>query len=153
LTTVTILGGVASIGTNSFADCGSLSIYFTGNAPSPNTNAFTGDNDNKVMTYYLPGTTGWSNGIWGYPYGQGPQAVLWNPLILASGANFGVQNDQFGFYITGATNFTVVVEACTNLASPDWVPIQTNTLTNGSFSFSDPQWTDYSSRYYGLGLP
>jgi hypothetical protein len=79
--------------------------------------------------------------------------VLWNPLIQANGTNFGVTNNQFGFNITGTNNYTVVVEACTNLACPVWTPLQTATLTNGSFYFSDPQWTNYSSRYYGLGLP
>jgi len=84
---------------------------------------------------------------------DGVRTVLWNPLIQANGANFGVRSNQFGFNITGTTNFTVVVEACTNLASPVWTPLQTVTLTNGSFYFTDPQWTNYPSRFYGLGLP
>ena len=46
-----------------------------------------------------------------------------------------------------------MVEACTNLASPVWTPLQTITLTNGSFYFSDPQWTNYPGRFYGLGSP
>jgi len=79
--------------------------------------------------------------------------VLWNPLIQTAGAKFGVQSNQFGFNITGTNNFKVVVETCTNLANPVWTPLQTVTLTNGSVHFSDPQWKNYPTRYYGLGLP
>jgi hypothetical protein len=80
--------------------------------------------------------------------------VLWNPQIQAGGTNFGVQNNQFGFTITNGstTNIPIVVEACTNLASPVWIPLQTLTLSN-SFYFSDPQWTNYFARFYGLGFP
>jgi hypothetical protein len=79
--------------------------------------------------------------------------VLWNPLIQAGGSNFGVVSDQFGFNITGTNNFTVVVEACADLANPVWTPLQTVTLSNGSFFFSEPLQTNISSRFYGLGLP
>ena len=58
-----------------------------------------------------------------------------------------------GFNITNAANLTVVVEACTNLASPVWVPLTTNTLTNGVFYFSEPFQANRSGRFYGLGLP
>jgi formylglycine-generating enzyme required for sulfatase activity len=40
------------------------------------------------------------------------------------------------------------VEACTNLASPVWIPVGTNALTDGWCSFSDPDWTNYPSRFY-----
>ena len=80
--------------------------------------------------------------------------MLWNPLIQASSANFGVQNNQFGFTITNTQPiYPIVVEACANLASPVWTPLPNVTLTNGSFYFSDPQWTNYSARFYGLGFP
>jgi hypothetical protein len=79
--------------------------------------------------------------------------VLWNPLIKASGSSFGISNNQFGFNITGTTNIPIVVEACTNLASPVWTPLQTLTLTNGLFYFSDPQWTNYPGRFYRISSP
>ena len=79
--------------------------------------------------------------------------MQWDPFGPSGTASFGVQNNQFGFNFTGPANLVIVVEACTNLASPVWTPLQTNTLTNGSFYFSDPQWTNYPSRYYGLGFP
>jgi len=47
----------------------------------------------------------------------------------------------------------VVVKACTNLANQVWTPIQTLVLTNGTASFDDLQWTNYPTRFYGLGFP
>jgi hypothetical protein len=60
---------------------------------------------------------------------------------------------KFGFNISWASGQTVVVEASTNLANPDWQPVQTNTLTTGSANFSDPQWTNYPNRFYRLRSP
>ena len=98
----------------------------------------------------MPGTTGWD----AFSSKTRLPSVLWNPLIQADAASFGVSNNQFGFAITNATTtqIPIVVEACTNLASPVWVPLLSLTLSN-SFYFSDPQWTNYSARYYGLGFP
>ena len=79
--------------------------------------------------------------------------MLWNPQVQTIGASFGVQTNQFGFTITGSSNLVVVVEACTNLVNPVWVPVGTTTLTGGSSSFSDPQWTNYPARFYRLGPP
>jgi hypothetical protein len=42
----------------------------------------------------------------------------------------------------------VVVEASTNLADPNWQPIETDTLTGTTFNFSDSQWTNHSSSFY-----
>ena len=72
--------------------------------------------------------------------------MLWDPRIQALGASFGIKSNQFGFNVTGTNNFMFVVEGSTNLVSPDWVPLMTNTLFNGSVYFSDPQWINYSNR-------
>jgi hypothetical protein len=64
-----------------------------------------------------------------------------------------VQTNCFGFTIAWATNISVVVEACTNLTNPVWQPVQTNMLTTDSAYFSDPQWTNYPSRFYRLRSP
>jgi hypothetical protein len=64
-----------------------------------------------------------------------------------------VQSNQFGFNITNTANLTVVVEVCTNLASAVWVPLQTVTLTNGLYYFSEPVQVDSAGRFFGLGLP
>ena len=53
---------------------------------------------------------------------------------------------------TGTANIPVVVEASTNLGS-GWVPLQSVSLTNGDFYFSDPQWTNYPGRFYRLRSP
>jgi hypothetical protein len=74
-------------------------------------------------------------------------------LILNNGPSFGVRTNGFGFIISWATNISVVVEACTDLASPIWSPVRTNTLTDGSSYFSDPQWTNHPARFYRLRSP
>jgi serpin B len=68
-------------------------------------------------------------------------------------ASFGVRTNQFGFNITGTSNIVVVVEACANLANPIWSAVSTNTLTGGSASFSDPQWTNCPIRLYRVRSP
>jgi hypothetical protein len=153
LTSVTIPNSVTSIGSYAFYSCTSLTgAYFKGNAPGPGINSSVFLNDNNAMVYYLPGTTGWPTvpNAW-----AGRPTALWslpNPLIL-NGPSFGVQTNQFGFIISWATNISVVVEACTNLANPIWTPLQTNTLTGGSSYFSDPDWTNYPGRFYRLRSP
>jgi hypothetical protein len=148
LTNVTILGGAINFGASAFAVCTNLgSVFIGGNAPTVGSYMFA--DDTNATVYYLPGTTGWG----GFSANTGRPTVLWNPLIQTGDGSFGVRNNQFGFNITGTTNIPIVVEACANLASPVWVPLQTLTLTNGLFYFSDPQWTNYSGRYYRISSP
>ena len=93
---------------------------------------------------------GWSNAFACQP------TVFWTlpyPLILTSSAGFGVQSNQFGLPISWATNAAVVVEACTDLANPVWVPVATNALANGTFYFCDPQWANYPCRFYRVRSP
>jgi hypothetical protein len=97
--------------------------------------------------FYVAGTTGWGSTFDGLP------AVLWNAFIQAAGASFGVQNNQFGFNIAGTANIPIVVEACANLANPIWIPLQTNTLTNGLLYFSETAQTNNAGRYYRISSP
>lgn len=147
LISVTIPSSVTIFGEVAFSACDQLTnVYFQGNAPAEiDSSVFAGDREATI--YYLPNTTGWSSTFAGLP------AVLWNPTIQTSDGNFGVRSNQFGFNITGTNNFTFVVEASTNLANPIWTPIATNTLNNGSFYFSDPEWSIYSARFYQLSMP
>jgi hypothetical protein len=146
LTNVMIPNCVTSIGEQAFFNCTNLiSVYFTGNAPTADATAFK--NDTNVTLYYLPGTTGWGTSFPGLP------KALWflpTPMILDARPGFGVQTNRFGFIISGATNNSVVVETCTNLATPIWSSVWTNILTNAWSYFSDPAWTNYPSRFYRL---
>jgi hypothetical protein len=149
LTTITIPSGVTSIGNYTFCDCTNLTgVYFQGNAPSLGSDVF--NYDNKATVYYLPGTTGWGTSFGGRPTAPW---YLPHPVILDFGPSFGVRTNGFGFVISWATNLPVVVEAATDLANPNWSPLATNTLTNGSSYFSDPQWTNYPARFYRLRSP
>ncbi|HXR06512.1 MAG TPA: leucine-rich repeat domain-containing protein, partial [Candidatus Acidoferrum sp.] len=148
LASVTIPASVSAINYWAFYNCTSMtSFYFEGDALSVDWSTF--GNENNPIFYYLPGANGWSD----FAANTGFAAVLWNPLVQTSDGSFGVRINLFGFNITGTNNFTVVVAACANLASPVWVPLTTNTLIAGSFYFSDPQWTNYPNRYYILQMP
>jgi hypothetical protein len=70
--------------------------------------------------------------------------------MQTSHASFGVQQNRFGFNITGTAGIPIVVEAS---STGLWAPLQSCTLTNGLIYFSDPQWTNYSSRFYRIRSP
>lgn len=158
LTSITIPGSVTNIGSEAFGFCNNLNnIFFTGNAPSADSSIFFGKPQpppafsaigflSPLTVYYVSGTQGWGATFGGFP------TVLWNPQAQTSDANFGVRTNRFGFNITGTTNIPVVVEACTNLDGA-WVLLQSVSLTNGSFYFSDPQWTNYPGRFYRIRSP
>ena len=143
LANVMIGANVINIGGRAFQSCDSLTgIYFHGNAPIVDSDSF--GSDNNATVYYLPGTTGWDTTLAGIP------AVLWNPQATT----FIADGNQFGFNITGPTNATIVVEACTDPANPIWLPVSTNTLSeSGTSFFSDPQWTNYPARFYRFRSP
>jgi hypothetical protein len=159
LTSITIPNNVTSIGSGAFAFCDNLkSAYFQGNAPSADSSVFFRWSSFPIFppiyepplpttVYYLPGTTGWGTTFGGCP------TVLWNPQAQTSDDNFGVRTNQFGFNIAGTTNIPIVVEAATNLADGPWTVLQSCTLTNGLVYFSDPQWTNYHSRFYRFRSP
>jgi hypothetical protein len=169
LTSVTIGNSVTSIGTNAFTFCVNLlsvtipasvtnieynafladvnlvSVCFLGNAPSADSTVFSSAGFfSQTIVYYLPNTAGWYS-----PFG-GVSAFLWNPSIQTTNSPFGIQSNQFGFNITGTTNLAITVEGCTNLTNPTWTPLLTCYITNGSIYFSDPQWTNYPSRFYRI---
>ena len=149
LTTVTIPDSIAGIQAGAFYGCTNLAgVYFQGNAPSLDHDAFA--QDTHAIVYYLAGTTGW-----GTTFGALP-TTLWSlpsPLILTTSPAFGLHTNQFGFNIFWSSNQMVIVEATANLAHPSWAPVATNTLTGGTSYFSDPQSTEHPARFYRLRVP
>jgi hypothetical protein len=137
---------VTSVGYYAFSvGTGLTSVFFQGNAPTFDGDAFAFDNNSTI--YFLPNATGWGSSVDYRP------VAVWNPLIQASGTSFGVQSNQFGFNIVGTTNIPIVVQACTNLANPIWTSVQGLTLTNGLFYFSEPLQTNDPGRYYRISSP
>ncbi len=142
----TIPNGVTHLGAGAFCFCANLTgAYFRGNAPSLDSAAF--DNAGNATVYYLPGTTGWGESFDGRP------TALWRPRVQTGDTSFGVRTNQFGFTISWASGWVVVVEACASLANPIWSPVGTNTLAGDSCYFSDPDWTNYPARFYRLRWP
>ncbi len=74
------------------------------------------------------------------------------PQIQVYDGSFGIRTNRFGFNVTGYSNQVVVVEACTNLADPIWLPLQGITLGAEPWYFSDPAWTDYPNRCYRVRM-
>jgi hypothetical protein len=148
LTGVTIPNSVTNIGDFAFSGCASLtSIYSQGNAPTPTNDSSVFSGDNNGIVYYLPATTGWGSTFDGRP------TKLWNPQVQTNSTTFGVRTNLFGFNIIGTSGLAIVVEACTNLANPIWLPVATNTIAGSSSYFSDPQWANYPARYYRFRSP
>ena len=151
LTNVTLPASVTAIDDEAFAYCTNLEgVYFKGNAPATNPPPWGGGvfyYSTNVTVYYLPGTTGWGETFAGRP------TMLWNPQAQTADAAFGVQQNQFGFNVTGTPNIPLVVEASTDLAAASWLSLQSCTLTNGLIYFSDPQWTNHPRRFYRIRSP
>ena len=150
LTNVTVPASVNYLGNVAFEECVNLTgIFFQGDAPV-NLGTYVFYPDEKATVCYLPGTAGWGSTFGGLPT---TPWLLPSPLILNHGPGFGVQSNGFGFTVSWATNATVVVEACTDLASPSWQPLRTNALADGSFYCRDSDWVNFFHRFYRLRTP
>jgi alpha-galactosidase len=73
-----------------------------------------------------------------------------NLIVLLAGlaVSARAKNDPFGFTIVGNSNQVTVVEAATSLDRADWSPLKAVTPMGGPYYFSDPQWTNYPTRFY-----
>jgi hypothetical protein len=140
LTSVTIPNSVTSMGDFAFGGCTNLnSAYFKGNGPPDNGTAFK---DDPASVYHLLGTHNW-----GYMFGS-RITTLWNPQAHTPG----FIGRQFCFNLTGPTNAVIVVDACTNLSNPVWLPIATNIFSaSGTSTFTDP--SSQPSRFYRFRSP
>jgi hypothetical protein len=134
----TIPASVTNIGAFAFFGNPVTNVFFEGNAPSDIGTSFLGDSS---TIYHLLGASGWNTTFSGLP------TVLWNPTIQTADGNFGVKGNQFGFDITGTAGIPIQIEATTDPANPVWTPLQTLTLTNGSYYFSEPQ---QAGRFYRI---
>jgi hypothetical protein len=144
LYSVTIPKYVASIGGSAFGAFGGgsggsgIKIFFRGDKPLMEFSVLS-----IGTMYYLPGTLGW----------DGTDAVLWNPQVQTDDSSFGLRTNQFGFNIIGTADVPIVVDSCTDLSSSVWVQLESVNLTNGLFYFSDPDWSNYPSRFYRIRSP
>jgi hypothetical protein len=142
--------GVTNIGAYAFDACDSLTnVTFAGNAPVAGTSIFY--NASQAIVYYLAGTANW-----GATYGGQPTEVYTLPVQpnqIPAISTPSVSANLYTFTIKAATNSVVIVEACTNIINPVWVPIQTNTITVGSLTFHDPQSMNCPGRFYRLRSP
>jgi hypothetical protein len=153
LTNFIVGKGLAYLGDGTFTYCNNLlGVYFQGDAPlfgasdypAPTSPFFNATN---ATVYYLPGTSGWGPSYAGRP------AVLWNPQVHTTDANFGVRQNQFGFNVVGTPDIPLVIEASAELAAGPWIPLHASTLTNGLLYFGDPQWTNHPTRFYRIRSP
>jgi hypothetical protein len=67
------------------------------------------------------------------------------PPQLAVAAPFA--NHQFSLTLAGTPGLNYAIQAATNLPGSNWMPLVTNSPTNGTFSFTDTSATN-SSRFY-----
>jgi hypothetical protein len=146
LRNIVIPGNISGLSGGEFLDCNLDGIYFRGKAPVAYW-ILNGPTYNLNTTvYYLPGTSGWTNTYGGLP------TTLWLPHLTVSNHSNGV-GAPFGIDIKWAKGQTIVVEACSNLNSAVWLPVQTNLLNSDSMSFADPSGTIYPDRFYRVRTP
>ena len=65
------------------------------------------------------------------------------PRIELNDPGFGATSNSFAFNISGILDQPVVIEACTNIATAEWLPLQTNTMGPCLLRFQDTQWTAF----------
>ena len=70
------------------------------------------------------------------------------PRIVSDDARFGIDSQQFGFNVAGASGQEFVIESSKNLV--DWTPIATNTLGAEPFYFSQPVLHEPAARFFRL---
>ncbi|HEX4264261.1 MAG TPA: leucine-rich repeat domain-containing protein [Verrucomicrobiae bacterium] len=145
---LTIPASVNTIGNFAFEFCTSLGkIYFLGTPPTLGGSFVFLNVKPGAIAYHLAAASGWAA-----TYGGLTTAVGTAPLAPTIVVGAAVHNNVFGFTVIGPDTQTFVIQTSTNLATPNWQPLQTNSLTGASFDFTDPQWSNYPRRYYRILL-
>jgi hypothetical protein len=140
LTSVTIPASVTFIEDAAFDFCVSLAeVTFLGDAPYTD-NGLDGSGAAATVYYYYGAAD------WGTMYNGLPTMMLGAPAPQIVAGTAGVTPDGYGFTVAGVLNQTIFIDASTNLAN--WQSIWTNTLSDVSTGFVDPQWINYPRRFY-----
>jgi hypothetical protein len=146
LTNLTIPASVTTLEDLAFKNSVNLSgIYFLGDVPSVAAGSFVGCD--AAIIYRLQEASGWGTMFGGRP------VVIWNPKMEVANADSGLGPNLFGFNISGSNDFTVVVEASTNLTTGTWETVSTHSLSNRNYFFTDPKFSVYPERFYRLRTP
>jgi hypothetical protein len=143
LMAVVLPRSLTSLGTDAFAFCQRLrAVYFMGDAPAMS-QPFTGSY--QMTAYYLPGAAGFTAATINAPL------VVWDARVTAIRTWRRGDFKQFALELAGSSNLAVVVEACTNLLKPVWLPIGTNTLLGGAAEIVDRNAANLSCCFYRVG--
>lgn len=135
--------------TSNFYYTNSSVALLTGLANPTNAGSVAGDGSYSIGSTNLLtatassgwGFAGWNDGVTNnprsiiVPANGGSYTANFSSLTIPSITIPGIYSNQFSFSMSGALNQTVVVEACTNLAAPAWLPLETNTFIGIPASF------------------
>jgi hypothetical protein len=136
---------ITSIGYGSFSECIALrSVFFLGDEPQwvPDVFASSGG----VVSYYLPGASGWAE-----TYGDRP-VKLWDPHFeqlpgLYDEASCG------RLVLMGEVDIPIVVETSTDIVSGEWSSLPVATLTNGILPIGHLYGDDGLARFFRVRSP
>jgi hypothetical protein len=150
LRSAVIPSSVTHISDMAFLNCSQLTaLYFEGPVPSMGDGIYPGAFDGVpyLTNFFIPGAIGWGATLGGRP------TAPWLPSVDVRSGSFGVQAGLFGFEIFWAKDQAVVIEANGSLSNVGWSPLTTNVLSGNIYYFTDPDWTNYSQRFYRVHWP
>ena len=161
LTNVIVGNGVTSIGDGAFDTRqthidviygGGISVYFLGDAPVAakpfrSEGEWRFDSSIEPVVSYVAGSTGWEK-----PFG-GVTPTVWLPRLQSYHYSGERIEGTFTLSAQWIPGRPVIVEAAEGLENPQWSPIGTNVLKDGTAVFTDPAAAGHSGRFYRLLTP